>query len=437
MFSLAATDPMLPLLIGSSLHPLRGRKELFQLLHHAFCYGVQETLLIVGTNKAILYAVRVKFSIQLLDAFEKIIEAFYEKWFHIFYEPNFKKFPFEKIEEALNKRNENKKKKNVVDVHSFRTNYILWRALNVDVPTSIRFPLPPIAMIIPFINSFWNSTKGPSDTMTKLLDNCEENLGIRSPQCIAVARLLNLEAIAFHRCNQIITGKDPSFYPSIARYRNSANRRLSFQKSIAILIHMMQDELQTLNRNISTIPPAPRTPPPQAPSTRNSSRAQPVTWNMQVKTGCTPGRGRSAHGNNASHMVDQARSETCIGLVPILKKTTLKCRLCSSPTFFVCSWCKRPLCLTAGRGLEKKIDTYATKYNIPLHERPTKFISLSEYNIDGEKSEVTGINTCFHIAHSRQWESFFGGIGSDENNKNLCLQYMDYLKDLKNDKENN
>ena len=92
--------------------------------------------------------------------------------------------------------------------------------------------------------------------------------------------------------------------------------------------------------------------------------------------------------------------------------------------------------MTAGRDLEKKLNTYATNYNIPLHERPTKFISLSEYNIDGEKSEVTGINMCFHIAHLQQWESFFGSIDSDENNKNLCLPYMDYLKDLKNNKEN-
>ena len=43
MFSLAALDLMLSLLIGNSLHPLCGQKELFQLLHHAFCYGVQET----------------------------------------------------------------------------------------------------------------------------------------------------------------------------------------------------------------------------------------------------------------------------------------------------------------------------------------------------------------------------------------------------------
>ena len=105
--------------------------------------------------------------------------------------------------------------------------------------------------------------------------------------------------------------------------------------------------------------------------------------------------------------------------------------------FFVYCWCKQPLCLTTGRGLEKKIDTYTIKYNIPLHEWPTKYILLSEYNIDGGKLEVTGINTYFHIAHSRQWESFFGCISSEENNKNLCLQYMNYLKNLKDDKENN
>ena len=109
-----------------------------------------------------------------------------------FFVENLNDFPQEKIEEALAIHNVKRKKKNIVDLHSFMTNFKLWRCLNVKVTKGIRFLLPPMTMIIPFLNTFWNVTKGLSDTMTRLLDTCKENLGIRSPQSVAVARLIAL-----------------------------------------------------------------------------------------------------------------------------------------------------------------------------------------------------------------------------------------------------
>ena len=241
MFSMAATDSRFAKLIGSKLDPNRKKRELFQLLHHAYVYNVNKVLLIVGSNRNFLFAVEVEFNDDLLSAYDMLIELFYKKWFHIFFVNNLADLPIEQIESALKIRNATKAAKDVVDRHSFITNYKLWRSLNVKIPSGISFPLPPMAMVIPFINAFWNSTKGPSDTMTRLLDSCEENLGIRTPQSVAVARLFNLMAVAFHRSVQVATSKDD--YNSIESFRNAASHRYTFQKSMATIVHLLHEEL--------------------------------------------------------------------------------------------------------------------------------------------------------------------------------------------------
>ena len=266
---------------------------MMQLLHHVFVYGSDQALMLIGKHNKFVVGILVSFPSELIDAYASMMHMFYEKWFKIFFVDDLSSFPQDKISEALEIRNAQKKKKDVVDLHSFMTNYKLWRCLNVTVTTGIRFPLPPMTMIIPYLNAFWNVTKGPSDTMTKLLDTCEENLGIRSPQSVAVARLIALQGVAFHRCSQFITGKHPSYYESLGSYQDAANHRASFQKNVSNIIHLLQEDLDSINkvRNPAPLPPLPATPPPRRP-TRNTHRIEAVTWQPKARTNCTPSQGR-------------------------------------------------------------------------------------------------------------------------------------------------
>ena len=141
--------------------------------------------MIIGSNRSFLYAIKVNFSQELLSVYEKLIDFFYSKWFKIFYVDNLANFPIKEIEQALELLNVKRKPKDAVDFHSFMVNYKLWRTLNVKVPSEVSFPLPRMTMTILFINVFWNSTKGLSNTIILLLDSCEENLGICSPQSVA------------------------------------------------------------------------------------------------------------------------------------------------------------------------------------------------------------------------------------------------------------
>ena len=439
-FELDATDPKFFKIIDSSSNPSRAKNEAFQILHHCFVYSVDKALLLIGSDEDFFCCIKLKFSAQLLSAYETLLDMFYEQWFEKFYTKDFVDFPLDEINEALMLRNKKRKKRDHVSLHSFVTNYKLWRCLNIDVTAGIKFPLPPIAMIVPFVNSFWNSTKGPSDTMTKLLDSCEENLGIRSPQSVAIARLIGLMAIAFHRDIQVATSKNHDFYQSIFSFRSAANSRLPFQKSLSTLIHLLREEKKEMDRNTRAGAPSCPTIPPTPPrhiGTRRNAPVQRMVWNRTVKTGNTPKKGRVKKGS-IKQLKDEERCATCIGIVPALTENRLRCRLCGMPTNYICTWCKRPLCLTAGLDLDQKHDNYIKKFKIPIGKHPSKHVMLTEFDsVKNERIEMKAVNTCYHLAHSKQWEEFFARVNAGDDEQKL-VHYHEQIREkyIDDNKEN-
>ena len=126
------------------------------------------------------------------------------------------------------------KKGNQVTWHAFHTNYLLWRSLNVDPDTNaIKFPLPPCDGFIPCQNAEWNLSKGPSDTLTKLFDDCVEAITVQTPQTIAMARFISVLFMAFHCSLQIVNAKeDLRKYKTLENFRRTANNCSSFKSSI-------------------------------------------------------------------------------------------------------------------------------------------------------------------------------------------------------------
>ena len=121
-----------------------------------------------------------------------------------------------------------------LDEESFKFKLGLWRVLNIDYTNkkriiqasrTIPYPLPPTVTINPLSIAMWDSLKGGGDTITKLIDNVQERIGIRSDNTTATARLLMYFAIAFHRGNQWCGAKeDLTFYPTLllAKSRSAA-----------------------------------------------------------------------------------------------------------------------------------------------------------------------------------------------------------------------
>ena len=222
-FQLDAEDEQLRQLLTDDSNSSCSKGELTQLIHHAYTYGANKTVLLVGSNNILMYCVVIKFSTTLLQSYDCIVSMMYDKYFSFLYAPELKPstFPKEKVEMALGAHSDGEKKSDMVSWHSFITNYHLWQAINIKPDRrAIQFPLPPMDRFLPCQNAEWNLSKGPSDTLTSLFDDCKENISIRDAQTVAVARLLSVSCAAFHCCMQILNAKeDLSFYQTLDNFR--------------------------------------------------------------------------------------------------------------------------------------------------------------------------------------------------------------------------
>jgi hypothetical protein len=102
------------------------------------------------------------------------------------------------------------------------------------VQLTCRPPLPPIARIIPLNLAIWNAVKGGSDTITKLLWMQKYAPPSKLPQASVMSRILLLSLACIHRLNQVATAKMDAKgkYKSLSHFRNAANQRMSFHKTI-------------------------------------------------------------------------------------------------------------------------------------------------------------------------------------------------------------
>ena len=157
LVSLSSGDSLLRDLLHDSGTTKREYKEAFQLLHGAYVSGSSRGLMLVGSRDELMLGIDVAFEETLLEAYSLVIEYMYDTYFAPFYECFVKDLietKYADIKKALEFVPD-------VDEHSFWTNYMLWRALNVDVNEfNVCFPLPPSARCIPYQNAYWNAMKG-------------------------------------------------------------------------------------------------------------------------------------------------------------------------------------------------------------------------------------------------------------------------------------
>ena len=101
-----------------------------------------------------------------------------------------------------------------LDEESFKFKLGLWRVLNIDYTNkkriiqasrTIPYPLPPTVTINPLSIAMWDSLKGGGDTITKLIDNVQERIGIRSDNTTAFILHLLMRAMQTPRERQCMT----------------------------------------------------------------------------------------------------------------------------------------------------------------------------------------------------------------------------------------
>ena len=428
---LRADDPSLHSLIGDVKNKKRSTLEMYQMLHHAYMYGVDSCMLLVGTDKSLLYVVEVNFPSSTIEAYHESLDTLFFKYYNFLYQSTFEEssFPCDRIQQALDLHNEGRKEGSQVTWHAFLTNYRLWRALNVEPDgRSIKFPLPPINRFIPSQNTEWNLSKHPSDTLTRLFDDCEESITIRSPQTVAVARYLSVLATAFHRSLQILGAKESlESYQTLDNFRAAANNRGSFKSSLMQLSTFVWAELEAVERQqrLPTMNPSnsrqvlqevPQTPPRRA--TRKNIVAPTQAWNNKWESGFTPGKAVGRPGEVKKRQAEQhnQRREDCLGFVLCISPNERKrCDFCKTWTRFFCSGCSSWLCVQTGTTpmSDKKIKTIRERLKIPADVEIPHYNSLSYYHpITKKRSETKVLNSCFHIGHDKRFTAYFKNANS-------------------------
>ena len=194
---------------------------------------------------------------EVVDAYERIIDMFYEEDLKPFYEPGME-LPSIGLEIGVQWMNAFKDRKLnylKMDEQSFKYNYALWRAVNVDLEDEgdadvdcplnpyIKLPLPVLARMNSLSTALWNALKGGGDAATKLLDIINERLSVRSENNTVSCRLLQYFGIVFHRGNQwCYAKKDLDFYPSLSHARHANNQRASIRSSIRTFGNMFLEQ---------------------------------------------------------------------------------------------------------------------------------------------------------------------------------------------------
>ncbi|CAB9497204.1 unknown protein [Seminavis robusta] len=368
------------------------KHEAVQVLHHAFVYGFDCILLLVGdTCGEVMYGVFITVSAALREAYGHVLSDIYNNTLSWIHDRNEETKPIdEQLKAVLDQIVVNAA---AIDNHSFRMDLALWR----DVDRNIDKPIPRLARVIPLVFSFWNAIKGGSDATTNLLWHCNYSVPSKENQSIAVARMLSLSAVHVHRLLQLSTAKeDLSFYPSLKRYRDSASERRPFKKSLNMMIGEMT------NKRARAV--SPQTPPREqgtGRATRSQANIQRLDLPM-LATGRTPHRNVAAkiikfEQEQASGKIDAKssvvvdRTRNCPGF-PIFRVgadgsingsgSRGRCAHCGCQTHCWCLHCKRWLC----DGLSKKA------------EQQTDFKPHIVVNADSDKP-LYGQSSCFFVHH--------------------------------------
>ena len=244
---------------------------------------------------------------------------------------------------------------------------------------------------------------------------------VQTPQTIAVAHLLAVTTAAFHCSVQIIESKDDlDKYKSFDSFQKAASGRSTYKKSLIQLADFLWNERTPLlelesegsRRALRDLPPT-----PDARRTRNNDAIPTQNWNSKWHGGFTPTRirGRPGHEKKRQEEEHRQRREGCLGIVPCVRHggQRFRCELCGKLTAFYCSGCRSSLCFQTGNNEMKpeRIKAVKTKLGLSDDHEIKPVNRLSHYNqVTGARSEIKVLNSCYHIAHGRQFTSFFSGI---------------------------
>ena len=373
--------------------------ERFQILHHAFVYGFERVALVIGdVSGKVIKSTTIEFEERIHDAYKDVVNEMKNIALLWAYDNTTDVSSIIIPDEVLTIS------ENVKTINGEETLYgalKLWKVM-YDNPSIL--PRPVIKRIIPSTHAHWNATKGGSDTITKLVDDCV----LKPPRChtnfesVATSRCISNLCAAIFKLYHIITAKPDlaASYPSLSHYRNAASSRLSFKCFLRMLYQIFKRELNGGERDEGESSSNQEEQGPMRGGLRSRQFQGTVPSPMQFApkpTFKTPKKARKKMINKGD--VDKniiQRMKECTGFpyevfCQQTQQTKTKdprqaCYLCGAKTKWQCINCRLYFCLTTK---DKK------------HQPAQYYITNEKENTDCNREDVSRIygKSCFHVAH--------------------------------------
>lgn len=149
---------------NKALNHIPNHDERYQIFDHAYVYGVDKVALIVGErNGGVISGTVVNFDWDLQDCYGNVVDEIKKIALEWAYDESTKVIPENIVTLSDEIATINEKE-------ALYGSFKLWRCMFFSDPSVL--PRTTLKRIIPTTHAKWNATKGGSDTITKIVDDC-------------------------------------------------------------------------------------------------------------------------------------------------------------------------------------------------------------------------------------------------------------------------
>ena len=375
--------------------------ERFQILHHAYVYDFDRVAIIIANDSGkVISGTAINFDDELKCSYGKVVDDLKDLsllWAYSTLPASDTIFPNDVIKISEDVPTINGKE-------ALYGSFKLWKAMFLD-PGPAVLPYPIIKRIIPSTHAEWNSTKGGSDTVTKIADDRVINAPRQHTnfESTATSRCISNLLITIFKCYQTVSSPNHySSYPSLQHYRNAASSRVTFKRFLRMVYRILKAKVKSGETTMSGNQNQIAVPEPVRRARFKGTLPEKMNF-APSRSFLTPKKARKKQVERG--VVSQEVIECvhqCTGYpVEVVcqqvqgnsnnqakKDPRQRCYLCKNKTKWQCIKCRFYFCMTYKETASREESIYYTN---------------EKENRDSKNHGITKIfgKSCFHTAHEK------------------------------------
>lgn len=201
----------------------------YQILHHAVVLNVP-VIFVAATKHSIIYAARVEFDDttkhELIETFHVITSMYLEWILHpSITVPNLR-------EQVYGRRMDQESVQNYMNL-----------VISLIQKVEANGPMPAAKYIKPTLLSTWNTNKGGTDVMSRVLRNAPFNMTAISPKANIVWRFVQMGAVNTYYIYQLLNS-NPQKYTSYRKWRHQSAHLLTYDQTLKSIFLTLKEKVE-------------------------------------------------------------------------------------------------------------------------------------------------------------------------------------------------